>query len=221
MDTKTPDNAQNVCPPPDDGAIKRALADLDTQLAAWSATVRQAQERLTKSAGAAGPADATADSAEVDSGQPGAERGTARTAEHQISEPAPRHATAPPEVTGPPPRTVAAGTTGSPAAQFQGGRRAAGPTPPNSEITGRATGLSGSPGLAPGPPRHAESKEQEEDVQALLASLDEQTARRVRLLQRLGTGEKSVRELIKECQAADSAHSLANPQKKSWWTRGR
>jgi hypothetical protein len=61
------------------------------------------------------------------------------------------------------------------------------------------------------------SKEEDE---ALLASLDPETAKAIRVMRRLSIEKKSVRELLEEYKATNAGHTPADNRKKSWWSRG-
>jgi len=52
----------------------------------------------------------------------------------------------------------------------------------------------------------------------LLASLDPETAKAIRVMRRLNPGKRSVKELLEEYEATKGA-SAAEPKKKSWWMR--
>jgi len=60
---------------------------------------------------------------------------------------------------------------------------------------------------------------QEED-EALLASLDPETAKAIRVMRRLSFENKSVRELLEEHKQTRNGSESAEPRKKSWWSRG-
>lgn len=57
--------------------------------------------------------------------------------------------------------------------------------------------------------------------EAVLASLDEETAKAIRVMRRLSPDRKRVNELLEEYRATQAAREAAPQQKKkSWWTRG-
>ena len=58
----------------------------------------------------------------------------------------------------------------------------------------------------------------EEDDEALLAELDEETATQVRVRRRLTGRRRSIRELIEEVQAEKA--NEPETKKSSWWSRG-
>ena len=60
-----------------------------------------------------------------------------------------------------------------------------------------------------------------DDDETLLTSLDPETAKMIRVMRRLSTERKSVREWIKEVETNKSAQQpAAQPKKKSWFSRG-
>lgn len=66
----------------------------------------------------------------------------------------------------------------------------------------------------------AHNRAHDED-EALLASLDPETAKAIRIMRRLSVEKKSVRELLEEYEASRSAETpAAEKHKKSWWSRG-
>ena len=70
------------------------------------------------------------------------------------------------------------------------------------------------------PPVDTQPSEQEED-EALLASLDEETAKAIRVMRRLSPVEKRVSELLEEYRETQATPKPASQsKKKSWWTRG-
>ena len=58
-----------------------------------------------------------------------------------------------------------------------------------------------------------------ESDEALLASLDPETAQAVRIMRRMNVAGKSVRELVEEYQASKAGQAPA-AAKRSWWKRG-
>ena len=65
------------------------------------------------------------------------------------------------------------------------------------------------------------SEPDEEDDEALLASLDEETAGAIRVMRRLSADKKSVRELLHQYQASLGDQNAAPPRKKGRFLRGR
>jgi len=57
-----------------------------------------------------------------------------------------------------------------------------------------------------------------EEEKALLASVDGQIAKRVRVRRRLNP-HKSVQELLEECKSSTSKPAVERPRKVSWWRR--
>lgn len=65
----------------------------------------------------------------------------------------------------------------------------------------------------------AEAPQMSED-EALLASLDPETAKAIKVMRRMGGDKKSIRELLEQYQAAQT-NAKADSPKKSWFRRGR
>ncbi|MBI4580183.1 MAG: hypothetical protein HY718_10805, partial [Planctomycetes bacterium] len=59
------------------------------------------------------------------------------------------------------------------------------------------------------------------DDEGLLATLDEETAKAIRVMRRLMLNRKSVRELLAEYQSKKSGTAAKVSTKKSWWHRGK
>lgn len=57
--------------------------------------------------------------------------------------------------------------------------------------------------------------------EALLASLDPETAQAIRVMRRLATSKKSVNELLAEYEATKAKPKTVKAEKKSWFFRGR
>ncbi len=68
------------------------------------------------------------------------------------------------------------------------------------------------------PPAQEKSNATLDEDESLLATLDDETAKAVRVMRRLNPGKKSVRELLEEYRAS-GADPSTQPKKKSWWTR--
>lgn len=58
-----------------------------------------------------------------------------------------------------------------------------------------------------------------EDDEALLQSLDTETANAIRIQRRLSPNKRSVRELLEEYEATRSSTAVTGEGKRSWWTR--
>jgi len=70
--------------------------------------------------------------------------------------------------------------------------------------------------VAEAPPRPSSLTEEDE---ALLASLDEQTAERIRIRRRLRGGRVSIRQLLQEDEQLQSSPAAKQIDKKSWWRK--
>ncbi|UCD30031.1 MAG: hypothetical protein JSV03_06025 [Planctomycetota bacterium] len=66
-----------------------------------------------------------------------------------------------------------------------------------------------------------ESAPDQDDDEEILDSLDEDTAKRIRVLRRITNGKKSVRELLQEYQVAQRENKVEEKPKKSWFRMGR
>ena len=60
---------------------------------------------------------------------------------------------------------------------------------------------------------------QDED-EALLASLDPETAQAIKVMRRMSFENKSVRQLLEEYEATRQSQGSSEGRKKSWWSRG-
>ena len=210
--------------PADDGAIAAGLADLDDKLSRWLTAMREAQDRLSEPgsgsrlgrlhprAGQTGPG--TARLAGPERNQL-AETGTSVEPETRAEEtPVVSQTTA---------QAEARGSLGLPG--LEGEDRPEDRNPATPERRGsfgiRAIGpvqaepapaSESSPGTPPTPIHEDET---------LLASLDAETAKAIRVMRRLSMGTRSVRELLAEYQATPTASKNARPAKKSWFSRNR
>ncbi len=86
----------------------------------------------------------------------------------------------------------------------------------------RAVGDADSDAPAAGPESEQPGDESAsaEDDEALLASLDEETASAIRVKRRLSNDKRSVRELLEELQAERPKSKGTTQQRGQWWRRG-
>jgi hypothetical protein len=98
----------------------------------------------------------------------------------------------------------------------------AGITAPQEAACGSHSAEHAAPGNEPvqHEPRPSRSASDEED-EALLASLDPETAKAIRVMRRLSIEKKSVRELLAEYTHTRSDQDPAEGRRRSWWSRGR
>ena len=186
--------------PRDDGSIERALAGVESKLAAWSAAMVDAQTALAQAAEACAPRASAAKEPQPVWGE---------TRGGPVEDlPAVGEANQGPQVVGELQRDsgAAAGEDKVP------GRR------PESE-PGSPTG--DEPGGSRSPGETGESGSPAEDEEALLASVDEETAAAIRIMRRLAPHRRSVRELIEQYQSTRPLPAAAQPKRRSWWTRGK
>ena len=183
--------------PQDDGAIQRAFEQLDAQMSTWLAAMERAHGALqAEPAREAGPADRAVASApaELVAVQPAAPP----AALEAVPEP---EVNAAPEPVAPEAADPGAGSVPRiPAAETRADIQA---TPPP-----------GAPVAAP-----AEAPRSPNDDEALLATLDEETAKAIRVMRRLSMNQKSVRQLLEEYQSGNGGQAAAAADKKSWWRR--
>ncbi len=202
----------SVVLPPDDGSIQQALAELETRMTAWTAAMSDAQAVLRESArqhGIAMPAEAAAPAAPEKPVQP---------------EPAAPAATAPSEPPVKPSvpqirkdRAVMAVSSGP--AKKSGKPRPATEEAPAAEEPALKPQPEARPAVAAPAPPGSEAALREDE--ALLASLDEETANAIRVMRRMDFGRRSVAELLKEYEMSRGASKPSGSKGKSWWSRGK
>ena len=231
-------NIREIHVPGEDGTIGQALASLDERLVAWAAAMREACRQLAEAASRRAPAVAAEPPSDTASPEPPvaslieppvasfAEQAAVNVAEPPVAsivEPASDEA--PQAVTlrqtrievRPEPEKPVAAQSQSEATNAQG---AATTTPHTEAPTGtiRVTAAASAPVVAAEPPKRPSPVAEDE---ALLASLDPETAKAVRVMRRLSPECKSVREWLKEYEANRPAQQpVVQPKKKSWFSRG-
>lgn len=217
-------NMQAISVPVDDGEIARALTDVDAKLAVWAEAMLDAQRLLTALAArmlapsttatddvpsepeAAAPEPAsTACSATEAEAPPEPEQFADQqteadpVAETELEAPAEEPETAPPRTEQPVNRLAAPEIARSSVTPVK--------------FTGKVDVKTKVPQPPPAPPPN-------EDEQ-LLASLDPETAKAIKVMRRLAPSKKSVKELLAEYQATKANTQTPKPEKKSWFSRGR
>jgi hypothetical protein len=70
---------------------------------------------------------------------------------------------------------------------------------------------------APSPAARDATREEDE---ALMASLDPETAQAIKVMRRLSFEDKSVRQLLEEYEQTRQSQGASDNRKKSWWSRG-
>jgi hypothetical protein len=178
--------------PAEDAAVQLAFEQLDARLNAWLSAMQQLGTILRHREDQAAPA------AEEHAVPPAPElaRGNEFTAAEPIAEV---------------PSVPAVSTTSA--------------TPAQGLIAEPAVALGSvvspvEPNASP-PSAPATEKAAGEDEEALLATLDPETAKAIRVRRRLSTGRKSVRELLAEYNAEQGKSSGGEAGKRSWWRRGK
>jgi len=98
--------------------------------------------------------------------------------------------------------------------------------PPNTPVDWSSTDVSkhvrvyGAAAKAPADSQNEAEAPQMSEDEALLASLDPETAKAIKVMRRMGGDKKSVRELLEQYQAAQT-NTKADSSKKSWFRRGK
>lgn len=231
MDSTVQDITQIRVPPPDE-VLQKAFADLDASFASWKAAlgelraliVEQAQRQAETHQALQAKAEQYAQlQAELESriaaqSQAGQQL-TAQAAacgqaeqELEVRDQGPDEETEPAEVQSPASRTQDAGAPGTQPLDT--------PVDWDSDAISKHVRVYGDAAKAmPGSRTKAEAPQVNED-ETLLASLDPETAKAIRVMRRVSGHRKSVRELLEQYQASQ-AHGKAEPAKKSWFRRGR
>jgi hypothetical protein len=175
--------------------IRRALADVDARLSAWAAAVAKS--------GPVAPDPAPAKPAPASADQP--TEPVVAPAKPKVVE-----AAAPPAAPTKPQSRVKSETPPKP-------ESASKPVPaPKVEATKKPAP---EPAPAAAPPAARPQTEQEED-EALLASLDAETVQAIKVMRRLSFEKKSIRQLLEEYEQTRQPQGSSESRKKSWWSRG-
>lgn len=209
---------QSVALPPEDGAIAQALADLDAKLSAWTTAMRSAQDALARMPDRSQASQAVSEAATIDVEAPPQQVEPAPAATPRTQKP---ENTAIAQAGGvserpsaPQPEGAALRKSGKP-----GTAAAAEPaSPPEAASVDVPAGVATAP-AAEKPEEPARSQPSEDE--ALLATLDEETAKAIRIMRRVDFGRRSVAELLKEYQASRSQTQQSSGKGKSWWSRGK
>jgi hypothetical protein len=218
--------------PPHDGAIEEALADLDAKLASWTEAMRTAQETLVNTASLQEAGQTSA--AVLPSDEPVATAvcppdDRARAADSGSDAAVPKAASEPPHES-----TAASYVTEAEAQPLQKSDS----EEPVVTISDLNEPQRSRYGFEPAqddldPARQAQDDAQHEqgiareqaaaaraEDEALLATLDDETVKAIRVMRRLDMGKRSVRELLEEYKAGMGA-TKGPGKSKSWWSRGR
>lgn len=232
--------------PADDGAIQQAFAVLDAQLEAWKAAMHRAQrtlvERPARVAALASETPAAVQHASVrsvDTTSIAPEDGASRidiTVDETSAAEAGRSGSVGGERETQVPASVAEVADAS-VAEVTEPIGVAAKTPDRVDVelpeAAEEAAVLGTDEVAPAagvvePLAAACTEEapaavpsQVEDDEALLASLDEGTAKAIRVMRRLSDTRKSVRQLLAEYETSKSHQAKDQPTKRSWWKRGK
>ena len=174
--------------------IRRALADVDARLSAWAAAVAGSKPEEPQRAEAQPASSPSAKPVEPVAEPPAP--AVAKTPAKAVAAPAPVVAKAPAKV-------VKAAAPGVPPPVAAKPAPSAAPAKPE-------------PAAAP-PVAQKSSREEDE---ALLASLDPETAQAIKVMRRLSFEQKSIRQLLEEYQQSQQSQDSSEHKKKSWWSRG-
>jgi hypothetical protein len=183
-------------PPKEDG-IEQALSELDAKLSAWTSAMRGAQEKLRRML------SESADVSTPTSKFSGRVIASAReTVPDEISE-----------------MNAAPAATPEPVEASIEMERVE--TPANEVVAPKRHGI-----RPMGPVVEEEEEESVLDKQrgedeALLATLEPEVARKIRVIRRLNPEGKSIHELLEEIRVNPAAPEASPPQKKSWFGRKR
>jgi hypothetical protein len=222
MGTSTAD-IERIRVPRDDGSIAQALADLDTKIDVWTDAMRDARDCLVAAAdhgGAASAPPATAD-APADAAADATAAGEAATPplpsepDPTATEPADAGPETPDEAYRP--EHIAADES------TNADEAPARTLPPVEASQAGTTPVDDRGGHEPQsrPSEAAEEPGEAADADALLASLDEETAQAVCILHRLNP-TAPIHDLLAEVQAKRSQSAgSASKKKKSWFSLGR
>jgi len=187
-----------AAPPAEDAAIARSLGELESKLNAWIEAAESIQANWVAVAPTAEPAAAAVAASKP---EPAA----------RIDAPPESKSTAAPVA----PKPAETPTAGTKSAEPE--RKAGMFAAKSGDAAERPAKAAANESIQPAaaePTRSAEAPSAVDPDAALLAELDPETAKRVRMLRRLSGGTRSVRELIDEARANQSA---PKEQKKSWW----
>jgi hypothetical protein len=199
--------------PADDGAFAQALAALDRKLADWSDAMRAAQQIVAAAA---------------KTGPPAGNDSNFHTAAPNVftievpPQAAQGQAAVPAVTVGPTAEDAASEDSIISRLCAPAGESAdspAGPAQAHCTRTGERPAAASPDGPA-AKQEHAPSSDASDD-EVLLASLEAETAKAIRVMRRLSPVRKSVRELLKEYEAArPTIPAAGQTKKKSWFSRG-
>lgn len=205
---------ESLCVPLEDEAIERAFADVDEKLAVWATAMQDAQSALQEALatcvaemsrddeGLSGDAVLAGDA--TPPSRPGSTTEVDRVETEDVAKPDELES----DAAGLPDPVDSEPETTPPVEAREEQPK---PTPPHVEQPAHDGQES---------PPQAEDSDNEDEDEALLASLDEETARSIRVMRRLNPDGKSVRELLEEYQSTQGGGGDRN-EKKSWWKRLR
>lgn len=206
---------QAISVPVDDGEIARALTDVDAKLAVWAEAMFDAQRLLTALASRVlAPSLTVADDTQPEPVTAASEPSsiTCATTEAEV---APEQAESEPESEA---DAQVEEAQAEPSRVEQPVNRLAAPEIAKPDVTPvKFTGKVNAEAKAPQPPPAPQPNEDEQ----LLASLEPETAKAIKVMRRLAPSKKSVKDLLTEYEASKAKADTPKPEKRSWFSRGR
>jgi hypothetical protein len=207
--------ANTVCVPvpQEDGAIERAFADFEAKLAALTNGLQEAQAAIRNMAARPVESAPTVPSEQ----RPVVESDRVIVEPVEALSPAPASANA---TTADVAKAKPAGTPPAHAPSKAERVSAASAAKPQKDEPAHATSAPiAVPPVDPIPSAPADApKPAVDEDEALLATLDEETANAIRVMRRMSMGKKTVRELLEKYQKSHASQQAASkPKKQSWW----
>jgi hypothetical protein len=215
-----------------DPSIERALVELRTKLAAWSAAMERAQARLDRCAAGIElekasavlsqplpfPAPAPGNEAGASADQPAAEDSPPTCLKRAAREPEPELAPADAPAIRTPRISSAASRDVEPRPS-----EAPGDSDAKSESGHKKVVLKKGRGISPGPaaPARPAGPPQSPEDEALLAQLPPEVAAAIRVKRRLTGNRRSVADLVREYQESGGNARSGDGASWSWWSRGK
>ncbi|HOW71875.1 MAG TPA: hypothetical protein PKY77_14845 [Phycisphaerae bacterium] len=204
--------------PVDDGQITRALTDVDAKLAVWTEAMLDAQRLLASlTVRALAPATVAEDEP---AGQAPATPELPTTASPGTQAEVPAETKSSPEGLSARKQAAVEPSANQPDVKSQPGEstvcRLASPEVVKPNVA--PVKFTGTVNVEVKPPPPAPPPSEDEQ---LLASLDPETAKAIKVMRRLAPSKKSVKELLAEYQANKASAKAPAPERKSWFSRGR
>ncbi|MGQ9648490.1 MAG: hypothetical protein ACUVXJ_00075 [Phycisphaerae bacterium] len=232
MDSRVKD-IQQVRVPPADEALRKAFADLDAGLASWKAVLGELRAWILEQAQKQAEAHRELQVRAEQCARLQAELESRAVVQSQPEDRSQSHAAARPqeeERSGArAPTQVTAAEQPEPSSPASASPQAGAPTnePTRAPVDWSSDAISkhirvyvDATTTSTDSPKEAVAPQRADEDEALLASLDPETAKAIRVMRRMRGDNKSVRELLEQYQAS-RANTKADSSKKSWFRRGR